>query len=217
MGARRVSTLTIVDTDILIDAARQVREAVDCLDQIERISALAISVVTEMELLIGCQNKTEQRNTERFLQRFQVLRLAENACDQAVELLRQYRLSHGTVDSRCHDCCHRDDIGTPVDFQESARLSLHRRTSTAAVSFLGYHVITPPRSRRHAHRRADLQAGRQHCPRRRADDRRRSHRGGRAGRRGRYARLGERAHPRFSLSRASRLPLRMHLRSRSKT
>jgi hypothetical protein len=97
MGARRVSTLTIVDTDILIDAARQVREAVDCLDQIERISALAISVVTEMELLIGCQNKTEQRNTERFLQRFQVLRLAENACDQAVELLRQYRLSHGLL------------------------------------------------------------------------------------------------------------------------
>lgn len=97
MGARRVSTLTIVDTDILIDAARQVREAVDCLDQIERISALAISVVTEMELLVGCQNKTEQRNTERFLQRFQVLRLAENACDQAVELLRQYRLSHGLL------------------------------------------------------------------------------------------------------------------------
>ena len=92
-----MSTLTIVDTDILIDAARQVREAVDCLDQIERISALAISVVTEMELLIGCQNKTEQRNTERFLQRFQVLRLDENACDQAVELLRQYRLSHGLL------------------------------------------------------------------------------------------------------------------------
>ena len=92
-----MSTLTIIDTDILIDAARQVREAVDCLDQIERISALAISVVTEMELLIGCQNKTEQRNTERFLQRFQVLRLNENACDQAVELLRQYRLSHGLL------------------------------------------------------------------------------------------------------------------------
>ena len=92
-----MSTLSIVDTDILIDAARQVREAVDCLDQIERISALAISVVTEMELLIGCQNKTEQRNTEHFLQRFQVLRLNENASDQAVELLRQYRLSHGLL------------------------------------------------------------------------------------------------------------------------
>jgi predicted nucleic acid-binding protein len=79
MGARRVSSLTIVDTDILIDAARQANEAVDCLDQIERTSALAVSVVTGMELLVGCQNKTEQRNAERFLRRFQVLRLNERA------------------------------------------------------------------------------------------------------------------------------------------
>lgn len=64
MRARRVSILTIVDTDILIDAARQVGEAVDCLDRIEHTSTLAISVVTEMELLIGCQSKTEQRNAE---------------------------------------------------------------------------------------------------------------------------------------------------------
>ena len=92
-----MSGVTIVDTDILIDAARQVTDAVDCLDQIEHASTLAISVVTEMELLIGCQNKTEQRNLERFLQRFQVLRLNENTCDQAVELLRQYRLSHGLL------------------------------------------------------------------------------------------------------------------------
>jgi hypothetical protein len=92
-----VSGLTIVDTDILIDAARQVAEAVDCLNKVEGTSALAISVVTEMELLIGCQNKTEQRTTERFLRRFQVLRLNEQASDRAVELLRQYRLSHGLL------------------------------------------------------------------------------------------------------------------------
>lgn len=97
MGARRVSSLTIVDTDILIDAARRLGEAVDCLDQIERTSALAISVITEMELLIGCRSKAELRSTERFLQRFQLLRLNEQACDQAVELLRQYRLSHGLL------------------------------------------------------------------------------------------------------------------------
>lgn len=92
-----MSGVTIVDTDILIDAARRVTEAVACLDQIEHTATLAITVVTEMELLIGCQNKTEQRNLERFLQRFQVLRLNENTCDQAVELLRQYRLSHGPL------------------------------------------------------------------------------------------------------------------------
>jgi len=44
-----VNALTIVDTDILIDAARQVSKAVDCLDGIEQKSTLAISVITQME------------------------------------------------------------------------------------------------------------------------------------------------------------------------
>lgn len=39
--------LTIVDTDILIDAAHQISEAVDCLAQIERQSVLAVSVITD--------------------------------------------------------------------------------------------------------------------------------------------------------------------------
>ena len=90
-----MSTLTIVDTDILIDAALQVSEAVDCLDDLEQKSALAISVITQMELFVGCRNKTELQNTERFLQRFQVLKLNEQVSDVAVGLLRQYRLSHG--------------------------------------------------------------------------------------------------------------------------
>ena len=63
-----MSALIIVDTDILIDAAWQVSEAVNCLDSIEQKSALAISVVTQMELVVGCRNKTELRNMERFLQ-----------------------------------------------------------------------------------------------------------------------------------------------------
>ena len=90
-----MSTLTIVDTDILIDAARQVREAVECLADIEQQSTLAISAITQMELLVGCRNRTELRHTERFLQRFQVLKLTEPVSDMTIDLLRQYRLSHG--------------------------------------------------------------------------------------------------------------------------
>ena len=90
-----MNLFTIVDTDILIDAARQVRAAVNCLDEIEQKSALGISVITQMELFVGCRNKTELRHTERFLQRFQVLKLNEQISDTAVDLLRQYRLSHG--------------------------------------------------------------------------------------------------------------------------
>jgi len=50
-------SLTLVDTDILIDAALQVDEAIKCLDLLEETSSLAVSVVTQMELIIGCRNK----------------------------------------------------------------------------------------------------------------------------------------------------------------
>jgi predicted nucleic acid-binding protein len=87
--------VTMVDTDILIDAARQVDEAVDCLQQLEQRSTLAVSVITQMELFVGCRNKAELRDTERFLERFRIISLSEQACQTAVDLLRQYRLSHG--------------------------------------------------------------------------------------------------------------------------
>jgi len=54
--------------------------------QIERQSVLAVSVIKQMELLVGCRNKAELRNTERFLQRFQVLKVSELVCDIALEL-----------------------------------------------------------------------------------------------------------------------------------
>lgn len=92
-----MSDLILIDTDILIDAARQINEAVDFLTKVERQFVLTISVITHMELLIGCRNKTELRNTDRFLQRFQVIGLNEMICDIALDLLRQYRLSHGLL------------------------------------------------------------------------------------------------------------------------
>jgi predicted nucleic acid-binding protein len=88
-------SVTIVDTDILIDAGRQAGEAVGCPYQIEQRSTLAVSVITKMELFVGCRNKAELRDTERFLRRFQIITLDEEACHAAVDLLRLYRSSHG--------------------------------------------------------------------------------------------------------------------------
>ena len=90
-----MNALTIVDTDILIDAALQINKAIDCLDGLEQNSMLAISVITQMELFVGCRNKTELGNTKRFLQRFQVLKLSDQISDKAIGLLLQYRLSLG--------------------------------------------------------------------------------------------------------------------------
>ncbi len=90
-----MNELTVIDTDILIDAARKIKDAVDYLNEAEKESKLAASVVTEMELIVGCRNKTELQHTNRFLKRFQVLKITESISDEAINLLRKYRLSHG--------------------------------------------------------------------------------------------------------------------------
>jgi predicted nucleic acid-binding protein len=92
-----MADFTIVDTDILIDAGRGVSEAIACLKKIEQTSSLAASVITQMELTIGCRNKAELNEMDKFLSRFHLLKLAEPISDASVELLRQYRLSHGLL------------------------------------------------------------------------------------------------------------------------
>ena len=92
-----MADFVIVDTDVLIDAGRGIGEAVTCLQEIERQSSLAASVITQMELLIGCRNKTELQTVESFLLRFQLLKLTGQVSDTAVDLLRQYRLSHNLL------------------------------------------------------------------------------------------------------------------------
>ena len=70
-------SLTLVDTDILIDAAAYIEEAVACLKYLEQESTLVICAVTEMELLVGCRNKAELQKTDRLLERFQLVPLNE--------------------------------------------------------------------------------------------------------------------------------------------
>jgi predicted nucleic acid-binding protein len=74
-----------------------VSEAIACSQDIEQKSSLAVSVVTQMELVIGCRNKTELNEVDKFLRRFQLLKLTEPISDTAIELLRQYRLNHGLL------------------------------------------------------------------------------------------------------------------------
>ncbi len=87
--------LTIVDSDILINVARGDSEAIICLSRLEKTSGLAVSAVTQLELIVGCRNKTELNDLEKFLRRYQILKITDQISDRAVELLKQYFLSHG--------------------------------------------------------------------------------------------------------------------------
>ena len=67
------------------------------LQQAADRGALAISVITEMELIVGCQNRNELEVLTRFLDRFTILHLERTASEHAAGLLRQYRLSHNLL------------------------------------------------------------------------------------------------------------------------
>jgi predicted nucleic acid-binding protein len=89
--------LIVFDTDVLVDAAREIKEAVACLENAEQHGEQAISVVTQMELMVGCRNKKELVSLDKFLRRFHVLKLNEAIADKGVELIHRYRLSHGLL------------------------------------------------------------------------------------------------------------------------
>jgi predicted nucleic acid-binding protein len=96
-GAVEVAQLILVDTDILIDTGRKVTAAVGYLEHMEQQTTLGISVITQMELMVGCRNKREWRLLERFLRRFRIVTLNEAISDSGVSLFRRYRLSHGLL------------------------------------------------------------------------------------------------------------------------
>ncbi len=87
----------LLDTDVIIDAARNESDAVNRLKIEEQKSTLQISSITEMELIVGCANKSEVRVLFEFLSRFSVARISEKISDKAIELLTTYRLSHGLL------------------------------------------------------------------------------------------------------------------------
>lgn len=89
--------LVIIDTDILIDVSRNNDKAINYLENLEENYQLAISLITQMELIVGCRNKQELAMLDRFLKRFQIVQLNEFISNIAVDLLRQYRLSHGLL------------------------------------------------------------------------------------------------------------------------
>jgi|GEM_PF-108061 predicted nucleic acid-binding protein len=96
MGGLLMET-TILDTDILIDAAKGVEDAIQCLLFFEKQTGIGISIVTFMELVVGCRDKTELRKTDRFLKKFKIFPLDPSVCNTALDLLKKYRLSHGLM------------------------------------------------------------------------------------------------------------------------
>lgn len=87
----------LVDTDILIDVARENTQALNRLEEEEKKAILQISSITRMELIVGCRNKHELVSLDKFLERFVTINITEEISARAIELVYQYRLSHGLM------------------------------------------------------------------------------------------------------------------------
>lgn len=92
-----MKTKILIDTDILIDISRGIITAIERLKKEELSHQLSISIVTKMELIIGCRNKRELDNLNKFFQRFYLIHINNNISNQASELIEKYYLSHGLL------------------------------------------------------------------------------------------------------------------------
>ncbi len=87
----------LIDSDILIDFARNETKAVEFLEEALRKDVTKISAVSHMELIVGCRNKRELNALDGFVGRFEIIHLSSDISTQATDLLRRYRSSHGLM------------------------------------------------------------------------------------------------------------------------
>lgn len=85
----------VVDSDILIAVGRKDQSAIEFLNQKRHDYKLAISAITQMELLVGARNKAHLQAIEISLHAFHVFALTPSITQVAVQLIKQYRFSHG--------------------------------------------------------------------------------------------------------------------------
>jgi predicted nucleic acid-binding protein len=89
--------LLLIDTDVLIDFSRGVEKTKKKLKKYESEYTLSISVITQLELMVGCENKADFKDLKDFLDDFEIIQLNSSISEKAVELFNEFRLSHGVL------------------------------------------------------------------------------------------------------------------------
>lgn len=90
--------MILADSTILIDLSRGNEEAIlFCDDAREKGQNIAISVMSSMELIIGCRDKRELSKTSKFLADFIVIDISIPISKRAYQLMLQFNMSHGLI------------------------------------------------------------------------------------------------------------------------
>lgn len=79
----------LFDTNILVDYLNGI---VDARDELGRYTDRAISIVTWMEVMVGCRGAEEEDRVRRFLASFSMVELNANVAERAVTLRQQAKL-----------------------------------------------------------------------------------------------------------------------------
>ncbi len=85
--------LVLCDTNIIIEFYKENTEIVDSLKSIGQQS-IAVSIVTSGELIYGALNKKELSQIKKDLSHLKVLLIDSRICDQFIDLMTTYSLSH---------------------------------------------------------------------------------------------------------------------------
>lgn len=89
-----MSARFLVDTDVLIDSMRRDVLAAGELARLLRRGRLGVSVVTRMELIVGCRDKQALAITQQLLNGLERVSLNEGISDIADGLISTFHLSH---------------------------------------------------------------------------------------------------------------------------
>lgn len=90
------STAGVIDTDILIDATKGIADAVRLL-AVQQNAGIQLSIISAMELVVGCRNKAELIQLKQFLQKCMVLPVTCTTSQIAYQLMESFFLSHGLL------------------------------------------------------------------------------------------------------------------------
>ncbi|MYI94094.1 type II toxin-antitoxin system VapC family toxin, partial [Candidatus Poribacteria bacterium] len=86
----------IIDTDILIDVSKDNDDSIRFLTG-HQDADIRVSIITAIELVVGCRNKTELNHILKFLQNFTILPITVTSSQIAYQLIETFALSHGLL------------------------------------------------------------------------------------------------------------------------
>lgn len=81
------SAAGLTDTDILIDAARGLPDALVFLNAQRAGAGISISIISSMELVAGCRDIAELRRTQQFLRRVTSLPVSASISQIAYQMM----------------------------------------------------------------------------------------------------------------------------------